>query len=661
MALLAGMAVLQAAHGAPPVALRALDFAGQMARLLGARVIAGPPFASNGSFLGRGKEHAAPADPVAWARGQDKRLLLVAGERLAATDYAGCASVLCRAEPLSSEATLFADSGIADLLGDPQGAPIIPRGDYGAGTAGYGLLAALCALATRLRRFGKPEVALANLSGILAWVNWKAAILGDLGAEISRQGEAAEWPVLPCADGHVALVYQERDWPALVKMLGDPRLEDERFGSFQGRARHRAEYMDIIRAWAQGQSKRALMRAFLKHEIPAAPVMTEADLLADPLLAHRRAFAPATGADGVACRTPVLAHRIPCVEEAASNDEEPATKKDKEPLPLAGLRVLDLGIITAGAGVGALLADLGAEVLKVESQTYPDPFRQWAGEEASPLFVSNNRNKHGIALDLKTKDGKASFLELVKTADVLVENFRRGVLDRLGLDYATLKAVNPRLVLASISGQGLTGPGCQATSFGSTLEASSGFAANVRYEDGSPWITGRNLNYPDQTVALYAAAVITAALADRRRGMQLDIAQRDVAVFLAGEAIESTSAGKPPAPQDNGRCHQAKDGAWIAVGVPADQASAARLIAQHDAQSALCQLREAGLPAAQVKRGSEMHESFKTSWEFARTPEGALVKGFPFQFAGESMSVHLEAPEIGEHTALFASSQGDSP
>ncbi len=649
MAFLEGFECLQFNDGAPEVSVSAIDFAGQMARQLGARVLTSDAFSPDGCFLGRGKHMDSVGDPIAWAKENPSRILLVAGGQPDPRDYADVSAVLLTAASNASEASCFAESAIAELLGDPEHPPLIPRGRYAAGTAGYGVIAAACALATKVRRFADRDVAVVDLAGTLAWVNWKAASLGEMGHEMSRQGVGAEWPVIPCADGFIALVYQERDWPAIIRMTGDERLRDEKFSSFKGRAIHRDAYMQIIRDWSLGLSKREIMALFLEYEIPAAPVMTEADLLSDALLVHREAFSRESRSDGATCQSPRLAHRVAQTSSAGeANDATPGSG-----LPLAGMRILDLGIITAGAGVGALLADLGAEVLKVESDTYPDPFRQWAGTAVSPLFKCNNRNKFGIALDLKTDDGKAKFLELVKTADVVLENFRRGVLDRLGLDYATLKSVNPSIVLASISGQGLDGPGSEASSFGSTLEASSGFSACTQDDDGLPYITGRNLNYPDQTVVLYAAAVVTAALADRSRGMHLDVSQRDVAVYLAGETIEQISAGAKPNRPDNGGCYQSSDGRWIAVSTPIDGESTADVVAGLAAEAAVDELTRRGISAARVNSGAQMLAQFEASYQFARSPNGDLVKGFPFQFQRTPMSISLNSPAVGEHTDQF--------
>jgi len=139
------------------------------------------------------------------------------------------------------------------------------------------------------------------------------------------------------------------------------------------------------------------------------------------------------------------------------------------PAPLAGVVVLDLGTITAGAATSRLLADYGATVIKVESPGRPDPFRAWTppgsaisvsadATYVSPVFESNNAGKLGVALDLKTDAGRRGFHALAARADVVVENFRVGVTERLGIDFGSLRELNPRLVYLSLSSQGQDGP-----------------------------------------------------------------------------------------------------------------------------------------------------------------------------------------------------------
>ena len=141
------------------------------------------------------------------------------------------------------------------------------------------------------------------------------------------------------------------------------------------------------------------------------------------------------------------------------------SKGDPQDLPLAGLRVLEFGQIAAGPFAGSLLADLGADVVKVERPDGGDGMRSWPplsensqGEVFSENFASLNRNKRSLTADLKNKDDVARLIELCKVSDVLVENFRAGVLKRLGLGYEALSQVNPKLIYCSISGFGQTGP-----------------------------------------------------------------------------------------------------------------------------------------------------------------------------------------------------------
>lgn len=340
--------------------------------------------------------------------------------------------------------------------------------------------------------------------------------------------------------------------------------------------------------------------------------------------------------------------------------------------PLAGCRVIDLGIITAGASTSAMLADLGADVIKVEASAYIDPFRAWdkglgAADwwNKSRFFDFTNRNKRGLALDLKTAKGKELFLDLVANADVVVENFRRGVLERLGLGFDTLSARNPRLVLVSVTSQGQTGPDAKAASFGSTLEATSGLADLTRDAQGAPLISGILLNYPDQIVSLYAAGVATLAVMEQRRsgrGAWLDISQRELASFLIGEHILAASAGAVPAPGDAAappatKLVAAGDGRWLLCHGKSreglDQVVNA-LAPGKDAEALTQAFAEQDVQAIVVRNGDDMLEAVRsgeTRMAFAQTPAGTDVKGLPLAFAGAPLTIIRRAPALGEHNA----------
>jgi crotonobetainyl-CoA:carnitine CoA-transferase CaiB-like acyl-CoA transferase len=349
--------------------------------------------------------------------------------------------------------------------------------------------------------------------------------------------------------------------------------------------------------------------------------------------------------------------------------------------PFEGCRVLDLGIITAGAATSALLADLGADVIKLESPSYRDPFRAWTdpspgGGELAPFFRFTNRGKRGISLDLKQPEGRAAFLRLVAHSDIVVENFRRGVLDRLGIGYPVLKAANDRIILASISSQGETGPTADYVSFGSTLEAVGGLASLTGYAEGPPVLSGKEVNLPDQNIAIFAAGMIATAWLARRRnglGVHLDLAQRELTSFMVGEAFAAPTdrarTGNAQAPYALQDCVRAGDGKWFALSVGREQLAAFdRVIgliegdrpagltvwaAAYSAQDAVAALGGAGIAAAPVLDGRGMLAERGRLWSGAMAvdPQAGPLKGFPFQLDGTPLRIDGGAPAIGADTA----------
>ena len=184
-------------------------------------------------------------------------------------------------------------------------------------------------------------------------------------------------------------------------------------------------------------------------------------------------------------------------------------------LPLNDIRVLDLSRVLAGPFCGHLLACLGAEVVKVEDRK-GDETRYWAPftQDLSDSFIAVNFNKRGMVVDLKHPDGKAVILELVKRSDVLVENFKTGTMDKLGLDYATLSALNPGLVYTSISAFGRTGPRAAYPGYESLLQAYSGIMSFTGMPGGEPVRTG--VSFLDLSSGLAATLATVVALYKRK-------------------------------------------------------------------------------------------------------------------------------------------------
>ncbi len=199
---------------------------------------------------------------------------------------------------------------------------------------------------------------------------------------------------------------------------------------------------------------------------------------------------------------------------------------------LAGIRVLDLSQIVSGPLAACVLADQGAEVIKVETPG-GDPVRGFgpAKGDLSATFIAVNRGKRGIVLDLKQPSGGAVLRDLIARADVLIENFRPGVIDRLGFGYAACRALNPRLIFASITGFGPDGPYANIRVYDPVVQAVSGLAATQTDAAGRPGLIKSLV--ADKVTGLTAAQAITAALFHRERtgeAQRVDVAMLDAAV-----------------------------------------------------------------------------------------------------------------------------------
>jgi crotonobetainyl-CoA:carnitine CoA-transferase CaiB-like acyl-CoA transferase len=205
-------------------------------------------------------------------------------------------------------------------------------------------------------------------------------------------------------------------------------------------------------------------------------------------------------------------------------------------LPLEGIRVLDLTRVLAGPWATMSLADLGAEVWKIENIKGGDDSRAWSVPNykgVSTYYLCANRGKQSIALDLKTAEGRQIVLDLAAKADVVVENFRAGTIGRLGLGYADLREINPGIVYCSISGYGQSGPECERPGYDFIMQAESGLMSITGQVDGPPLRVG--VAFTDVVAGMVATQAILAALYQRRDtglGQFIDVALLDSALNL---------------------------------------------------------------------------------------------------------------------------------
>jgi crotonobetainyl-CoA:carnitine CoA-transferase CaiB-like acyl-CoA transferase len=238
--------------------------------------------------------------------------------------------------------------------------------------------------------------------------------------------------------------------------------------------------------------------------------------------------------------------------------------------PLAGIRVLEQGTFITGPCAGMMLADLGADVIKVESPE-GDPYRAYQGGQYSPHFQAYNRNKRSLALDMKLKSDCALFDKLAGDADVYIQNFRPGTAERLGAGVARLQGLNPRLVCCSISGFGSSGPYHDRPSYDSVAQALSGFLSVV-VDNRRPQFLGPAL--ADAITGMYASQGILAALVQRGRsgrGPHVEVSMLEAMTHFAVEPFAAFFAlGETPTSADRPRLAQAyilhtADGRLIAI------------------------------------------------------------------------------------------------
>jgi crotonobetainyl-CoA:carnitine CoA-transferase CaiB-like acyl-CoA transferase len=229
----------------------------------------------------------------------------------------------------------------------------------------------------------------------------------------------------------------------------------------------------------------------------------------------------------------------------------------KKKPPLSGIRVIELARVLAGPWAGQMLADLGADVIKVENPEGGDETRHWGppfiegadGENLSAAYYhAANRGKRSVTADLKSADGQALVRRLVATADVVIENFKRGGLVKYGLDYDSLRTVNPKLVYCSITGFGQTGPYADRAGYDYIVQGMSGFMSITGEPDGQPMKAG--VAVADIFTGIYAVAAIEAALIHALKtgeGQLIDMALLDVqSAVLANQNMNYLASGTPP-------------------------------------------------------------------------------------------------------------------
>ena len=383
--------------------------------------------------------------------------------------------------------------------------------------------------------------------------------------------------------------------------------------------------------------------------------------------------------------------------------------------PLAGIKVLDLSRVLAGPWCTQLLADLGAEVIKIERPGQGDDTRHWGppwhreGESrVAAYFLSCNRGKKSAAIDFAQPEGAALVRKLAAEADVVVENFKVGGLEKFGLDAASLRAANPRLIYASITGFGQDGPYADRAGYDFIIQGMGGMMSITGIPDGEPGggPMRAGVAVVDLFTGMYTCVAILSSLYAREKsgeGATIDMALFDTQLaMLANQASNLLVSGKDPPRQGNSHPnivpYQPFDAAdqpiIIAVGNdrqfarlaaicghpewPADQrfaTNAARVahraeivalvsetIRQRPAADWLEQLEVAGIPAGPINRISQALSDVQAQHrQMVRNIAGVPLVGSPVRLNGERADSDLPPPQLGEHSEEVLAALGLAP
>ena len=525
--------------------------------------------------------------------------------------------------------TLSAWGGMTWLSGSPDGPPLDPPREQAYQLAGVNAaIGALLALRARRRTGRGQHVDVAIQEAVAATLEYGALRVIHEGVVPRRTGPYyphVPHGVFPAQDGFVAGGFggSPRMWDGLVAWMretgGAGDLDAPRFADETERLRERAHVFATVAAFTRAFDADAFYHEAQRRRLPWAPVARPADVAACPQLLARRFFVEVEGGArpardvGFAFAFPEgyrpARLRIPAVGESntrlaseaavpppAPREPDAAARGPVDPGAgsgpgaLAGTRVLDLTWVLAGPYATRILADHGAEVLKVESRHRPDASRFSAAlhlsrdpdrhPDTSGYFNNVNRNKRSLVLDLGRPEAFALLRRLCAVSDVVVENFSARVMASWGLDFAALSAIRPGVILVSMAGMGHTGPWRDYVTYADAVQALSGMAAEVGLPDGPTLGLGFGLG---DMIAGYHAALATLAALEHRdrtgRGQHIDLSQVEaVASHLGTAVIEATAGVTWPGPPGNRHPAMAPHGVfpcqgadrWCALAVASD-------------------------------------------------------------------------------------------
>jgi crotonobetainyl-CoA:carnitine CoA-transferase CaiB-like acyl-CoA transferase len=479
---------------------------------------------------------------------------------------------------VATDATLCAISGMQCKAGTPDREPLLTPGAMVYDIGGImGAYAAMVAIYQREKTGFGQTIDLSVLEAVAQQTDWSysnSSMIEAKGQDSTtiRNGSGPIYKIIPCKTGYVRLVIMApRQWHAMREWLGDPEyLQDPRYDSFLGRIEI-ADALEVVVGdlFATMPHEEVALEA-QKRGIVCTPVLSPGEVLKNEHFSSRdtfvtREFAPgevgpiASGffeldreRMGYRTRAPEIDEHAELIATRLWPDPRPAPIGDRPgpSRPFEGLRVLDFGVGGVGVEAARLFADYGADVIKIESRTYPDFIRVVMSTEMSASFASSNRSKRGFGVNIKSDEGRALVHALVRQADIVTENGSTGMMESLGLGFAQLEELNPRIVMASSQLLGDHGAWADWIGYGPSTQPIGGLVhlwdyakdakdAKDQAAAKSPPAGSASI-FPDHLAGRLLAIIALAGLIRRLRtgkGGHASVAQAEAVVNILGDQL----------------------------------------------------------------------------------------------------------------------------
>ncbi len=496
----------------------------------------------------------------------------------------------------ATDSVIEAVGGMVFKAGIPEKPPLIPpssiANDIASTTAAFATLAARW----QCGRTGHGQhIDLSAMAATAQTTDWSmcsasSARARGLPYNEVRNGSGPIYTIYACKDGYVRMVVlTPRQWRAIRDWLGEPDyLQDPRYDTFVGRM----EIMDLLQhlytEHFSTMTRDEVSEEAQRRGIACTPVLTPDEVLTNQHFRARSTLTELEVAPGVV--GPVAgaffqidgtrqspSHGAPPVipaaelrkEASASVRPPPGSPPPSPSLPFAGLRVLDFGIGGVGVEAARLFAEYGADVIKVETRTYPDFIRVILGSEMNPSFASSSRSKRSFGVNAKKAEGLEVLHRLVAASDVIIENNSTGAMDALGVGFDAVHRLNPRAVMVSSQLLGSHGPWADWIGYGPSTQPVGGLVHLWNYDD-QDFPAGSGAIFPDHLAGRLCALGAVAALLARSSegsGCHVEVAQVEAVTGVLGDLL--LKAGLRPgsvAPQGNRRDDGAPWGAYPCAG-----------------------------------------------------------------------------------------------